>query len=119
MTENRLPNARRRLLRGDNALLGAAVAACAVCCAGPLLALLTAIGMTSAVLAVAVPAFAIVAAVSALAVVWLRRRSRSRRPAPGRVTDLQLTTVRPTDSAPPDPAVPRDDAPFRAQPPAR
>jgi hypothetical protein len=119
MTQNRLPNARRRLLRGDNALLGAAVAACAVCCAGPLLALLAAIGLTSAMLAIAVPAFAIVAAVSAVAVMWLRRRSRSRCPAPRRVTDLQLTTVHPADPAPPDPAGPGDDAPFRAQPPAR
>jgi hypothetical protein len=119
MTENRVPNARRRLLRGDNALLGAAVAACAVCCAGPLLALLTAIGLTSAGLAIAVPAFAIVAAGSAVGAVWLRRRSRSRCPAPGRVSDLQLTTARPADSAPSDTAVPGDDAPFRAQPPAR
>ncbi|MGW5276936.1 hypothetical protein ACWEQP_31240 [Streptomyces sp. NPDC004044] len=55
----------------------AAVAACAVCCAGPLLAVLGGIGLTSAVLAFWIPALAVSAAVAGLAFVLIRRRRRS------------------------------------------
>ncbi|WP_264927278.1 hypothetical protein [Streptomyces sp. A012304] len=54
-----------------------ALAACAVCCAGPLLALLGGVGLASAVAAVWVPALAAVAVAAVLALVLLRRRRRS------------------------------------------
>jgi hypothetical protein len=58
--------------------VGAALAACAVCCAGPLLAVLAAVGVTAGVAAVAVPALAVVAVAAFGGVWWLRRRARAR-----------------------------------------
>jgi hypothetical protein len=80
------PGAERR---GAAALWTTVVAMCLVCCAGPLLAVLTAVGLTAAMAAVFIPALAVVAAAAAFAVWWLRRR-RSRtmalaRQSPGRV----------------------------------
>ncbi|GAA0658792.1 hypothetical protein GCM10010193_06930 [Kitasatospora atroaurantiaca] len=52
----------------------AAVAACAVCCAGPVLAVLGGIGITSAIGAMWMPALAVAAG---LGVLVLRRRRRT------------------------------------------
>jgi Flp pilus assembly protein TadB len=75
--------------REATALWTTVVAMCAVCCAGPLLAVLTAVGLTAGVAALFIPALAVVAVTAGSAVWWLRRR-RSRRTAltrqsPGRV----------------------------------
>ncbi|MGW3661027.1 hypothetical protein ACWD6R_37725 [Streptomyces sp. NPDC005151] len=55
----------------------AALAACAVCCAGPLLAVLGGIGLTSAVGAFWMPALAVVAAGAGISFVLVRRRRRA------------------------------------------
>jgi hypothetical protein len=79
------PGAERR---GATALWTTLVAMCAVCCAGSLLAVLTAVRLTAGVAALFIPALAVVAVAAGSAVWWLRR-SRSRRTAltkhPGRV----------------------------------
>lgn len=84
----------------DWGLLGigaAAVAACAVCCAGPLLAVLGGVGLASAVGALWIPGLAASAMVSGLGVLMVRRRRRrvACRTAPAR-TDLGMPTVGPS-----------------------
>ncbi|SCF84216.1 hypothetical protein GA0115260_103106 [Streptomyces sp. MnatMP-M27] len=84
----------------DWGLLGigaAAVAACAVCCAGPLLAVLGGVGLASAVGALWIPGLAASAVVSGLGVLMVRRRRRRAacRTAPAR-TDLGMPTVGPS-----------------------
>ena len=82
---------------GVTAVWGAAVAACAVCCAGPLLAVLAAVGVTAGVAAVAVPALAVVAVAAFGGAWWLRRRARVRCavPAGAGPSDLGIPTVGP------------------------
>ncbi|WP_328828831.1 hypothetical protein OHT77_14685 [Streptomyces sp. NBC_00252] len=63
----------------DNSMLGAgllAVAACAVCCAGPLLAVLGGIGAASFIGAIWIPGLAVVAVAAASAAVWVQRRRK-------------------------------------------
>lgn len=88
---------------GTLAAGAAALTACAVCCAGPLLAVLGAIGVTSAIGALWMPVLAAlaVAAIVAFVVVRRRRRAAACRTTPAR-TDLGMPTVRPApkDSAP-------------------
>ncbi|WP_458083699.1 hypothetical protein [Streptomyces malaysiensis] len=87
----------------DWGLLGigaAAVAACAVCCAGLLLAVLAVlggVGLASAVGALWMPGLAASAVVSGLGVLMVRRRRRRAacRTAPAR-TDLGMPTVGPS-----------------------
>lgn len=70
------PSGRRS---SDRSVLGAgllAVAACAVCCAGPLLAVLGGIGAASVMGAIWIPALAVVAVAVAPAAVWVHRRRR-------------------------------------------
>ncbi|MFJ8978746.1 hypothetical protein [Streptomyces sp. NPDC102282] len=55
----------------------AAVAACAVCCAGPLLALLGGLGTASALASFWVPALAVVAVAAAVGAYVLHRRRRA------------------------------------------
>ncbi|MEV4558211.1 hypothetical protein AB0K51_14645 [Kitasatospora sp. NPDC049285] len=55
----------------------AAVAACAVCCAGPRLAALGGVGVLSAIGALWVPGLAVLAAVAVTALVVVRRRRRA------------------------------------------
>ncbi|MGP4012492.1 hypothetical protein [Streptomyces sp. 4N124] len=73
-----------------------AVAACAVCCAGPLLAVLGGIGVTSAIGALWVPVLAVLAVAAGLGVLLLRRRRRTAacRIVPA-VADLGMPTVGP------------------------
>lgn len=79
--------------RRTAALWVAAVGACAVCCAGPLLAVLAAVGVTAGVAAVAVPGLAVVAA-AAVAGLWLvRRRARDRCAAPSGPVELDAPVV--------------------------
>jgi hypothetical protein len=54
------------------------VAACAVCCAGPLLAVLATLGTAAAIGAYFIPALAALAVAAALGAIWLLRRRRSR-----------------------------------------
>lgn len=63
----------------DKSVLGAgllAVAACAVCCAGPLLAVLGGIGAASVIGAIWIPALAVVTVAVASAAVWVQRRRK-------------------------------------------
>ncbi|WP_405819508.1 hypothetical protein OG241_29745 [Streptomyces sp. NBC_01390] len=72
----------------------AALAACAVCCAGPLLAVLGGIGVTSAVGALWMPVLAVMAVAAGLGVLMVRRRRRkvACRTAPA-LTDLGMPTL--------------------------
>ncbi|NEE09520.1 hypothetical protein G3M58_24075 [Streptomyces sp. SID7499] len=82
----------------------AAVAACAVCCAGPLLAVLGGIGVTSAIGALWMPVLAVLAVAEAVGFAVVRRRRKRAAcrtiPAPA---DLGMPTVGapPRDSAAP------------------
>jgi len=70
----------------------AALAACAVCCAGPLLAVLGAVGAAATVAAVWVPALAVLAVAALVGAVVVRRRQRAAcRTVPGPI-DLGLPT---------------------------
>jgi hypothetical protein len=64
--------------RAGTAVWLGVVAACGVCCAGPVVAVLAALGLTSAVASLAVPAAGLVAVAAVAAAWWLRRRSRQR-----------------------------------------
>lgn len=86
---------RPKWLGGETPLIGAGVAACAVCCAGPLVAVLTAVGLTATAAAIVVPMLLLVAALAAGGNWWLRRRARSRC-TPSRIVDLASPMVRPT-----------------------
>lgn len=63
--------------KGNKALIGAGVAACAVCCAGPILAVLAAIGVSTAVGYVLFGAGAVLVGAGIAAFVLLRRRRRA------------------------------------------
>ncbi|GAA3900092.1 hypothetical protein GCM10023084_60730 [Streptomyces lacrimifluminis] len=82
--------------RGALGAGAAVVAACAVCCAGPLLAVLGGIGLTSAIGALWMPAFAVLAVAAAAGIFVMRRRRRAAacRTTPARA-DLGMPTVRP------------------------
>ena len=67
------------------------VVACAACCAGPLLALSAAIGVTSAVAAIWVPALALLALASMVGIWRLRRRRVNACPVP-QVVDVHAPT---------------------------
>jgi hypothetical protein len=62
-------------------LVAAGAAACAVCCAGPILGFLAATGIASALGAAVFGVAGLVAVLAVAAVVWLRRR-RARRCTP-------------------------------------
>jgi len=92
---------------GVVALWGAAVVACAVCCAGPLLAVLAAVGVSAGVAAVAVPALAVVAVAAFGGVWWLRRRAPARCSVPAVGSqDLGMPIVGPPAEQPAGPARP-------------
>ena len=84
-----------RMTRGDKGVLVAVVAACAACCAGPLLAVLAAIGVTSALAAFVLPGLAVVTVAAGGGVWWLRRRSRAGCVNLPRTVDLAMPTLRP------------------------
>ncbi|MEU0836482.1 hypothetical protein [Streptomyces sp. NPDC005969] len=75
---------------------GAAFAACAVCCAGPILAVLGGIGVTSALGALWMPALAVLAVAAGLGILVVRHRRRTAAcrtaPAPA---DLGMPTMGP------------------------
>ncbi|MET7986631.1 hypothetical protein [Streptomyces sp. NPDC005281] len=77
--------------------LGAgAAAACAVCCAGPLLAVLGGMGLTSAVGALWMPALAILTVAAGLGVLVVRhRRRRASCRAEAAPADLGMPTLGP------------------------
>ncbi|MGW5153184.1 hypothetical protein [Rhodococcus koreensis] len=75
------------------AAAGAAVAACAVCCAGPLLTLLAGIGVVSAGAALWMPALATVAVAAGLGAVIVRRRRRRACRTPAGPVDLNIPTL--------------------------
>ncbi|MGC4939225.1 hypothetical protein [Kribbella sp. DT2] len=76
-----------------------AVGACAVCCAGPVLAILGGLSIASLAGAVWVPALAIVAVLALIGVVWVLRKRRRASCA--------------TDSGPVDLGMPAPSAPAR------
>ncbi|MFG2683082.1 hypothetical protein [Streptomyces sp. NPDC048392] len=74
----------------------AAVAACAVCCAGPLLAVLGAIGVTSALGALWMPALVVLAVAAGLGILVVRHRRRTASCSTAPVSaDLGMPTVGP------------------------
>lgn len=97
------------MTRGDKGVLAVVVAACAACCAGPLLAVLAAIGVTSAVAAFALPGLAVVTVGAGGGIWWLRRRRLAGCATPPGAVDLVAPILRardggrdgdgPTDSA--------------------
>ncbi|WP_460650003.1 hypothetical protein [Kribbella endophytica] len=71
--------------------VAAALGACAVCCAGPLLAVLGGLSIASLAASVWVPALAVVAVVAGgVIVVVLRRRRRASCAVPAQTVDLGL-----------------------------
>jgi mercuric ion transport protein len=82
----------------------AVVAACVICCAAPLLAVLAGIGAVFTLTAIWVPALAVVAALAFTAafIPWRRRRTPRRH---AQTTPVQLgmpnTATRPSDAADP------------------
>jgi len=83
----------RRPALGPAATVAAIVAACVACCVGPLLALISGLGLTAAVGALWAPVLAILAVAAAGAVWWLRHRSRARCSASPQVADLPMPTM--------------------------
>lgn len=81
----------------DRYLLGAGVAACAGCCATPLLALLgiavTGTAATIATFAFFGVAFALVVGTAALAAIWVGRQRRAGCETPAGPVDLELPTA--------------------------
>jgi len=81
--------------RHSAALVGAGVAACAVCCAGPILAILAAIGLGTAAGYALLGAVAVLLGAAALAVVLIRRRRRAGRCVPTpQAVPVELTDLR-------------------------
>ena len=80
----------------DMALVGAGVAACAVCCAGPILAFLAAIGLGTAVGAALYGTIAVLVGAVVAAVVMVRRRRRATECAaiPPASAPIELTATR-------------------------
>lgn len=79
----------------------AVVAACAVCCAGPLLGLLGGLGVLSAVGALWIPALAALAVAAVLGVLWvLRRRRAATCKSEAGVVDLGMPTPTPPQDGP-------------------
>ena len=79
------------------AIIGVGVAACAVCCAGPILGLLAAIGLGTAAGFALFGAFAIVVGAAVVAFVLVRRRRRVTACAvaePAESAPVELTKVR-------------------------
>ncbi|WP_328690181.1 hypothetical protein OHA74_13510 [Streptomyces phaeochromogenes] len=79
-----------------------AAVACAVCCAGPLLAVLGGIGAGSVIGAIWIPVLAVVAVAAASAAVWVhrrRRRASACQAEPGPV-DVGMPTRIPSGSGP-------------------
>jgi hypothetical protein len=65
--------------RNGIGLVGAGAAACAVCCAGPILGVLAAGGVASLLGAVILGVAGLLAVVAVSAVLWQRRRRRQQR----------------------------------------
>ena len=83
--------------RESAAIVGVGAAACAVCCAGPILAVLAAIGLGAAVGFALFGVIAIVVGAVLAALVVVRRRRRAATCAPGEVSDavpVELSEMR-------------------------
>ncbi|CAG7642507.1 hypothetical protein SIM91_02415 [Rhodococcus opacus] len=90
MTSPRRPGSARWQAIGVGA---AAVGACAVCCAAPILTVLGGLSVLSAVGAVWVPALIVVAIFAALALLAVVRRRRASASCAATTVDLQMPTV--------------------------
>jgi hypothetical protein len=77
-------------------VLGAGAAACAACCAGPILGFLAATGIASVLGAVVFGVVGLMAVVAVAALIWQRRRRAARQcataPGPVKVAVPQLKT---------------------------
>jgi len=73
----------------------ATVAACGLCCGGPVLAVLGGISVASLAAAIVIPALAVLAVLAAATAFWLwrRRRATGHAAAPTTPTDLGLPGV--------------------------
>lgn len=80
----------------DVTMVGAGVAACAVCCAGPILGFLAAIGLGTAVGAALWGAIAVVIGAAGATFVVMRRRRRAEACAAASATEVsvQMTPAR-------------------------
>jgi hypothetical protein len=80
----------------DVTLVGAGVAACVVCCAGPIVAFLAAIGLGTAAGAVLYGTIAVVmgAAVAVVVVIRRRRRAKACATIPPASAPVELTATR-------------------------
>jgi len=87
----------------DRHLYGAGAAACAVCCAAPILTLLGVAGAaaTLATFVFAGIVFALVVAAGALLAVWAQRRRRTQksRDTPAGPVEVEISTSRPGPDA--------------------
>jgi Flp pilus assembly protein TadB len=76
-------------------VVGAGVAACAACCAGPVLGFLAATGVATALGAVVFGLVGLIVVLAAAAVVWYRRRRRQARcPAPAKPVAVAAPELR-------------------------
>ena len=91
--ETQTQNRARRGQRRAAGAIAAALGACAICCAGPLLAVLGGLSIASLAASVWIPALAVVAAAAAAAVVVvLRRRRRATCSTGASTVDLGMPT---------------------------
>lgn len=81
---------------------GAAAVLCAACCVGPVLSVLAAVGIGSAIGALWLPMLVMVALAAGLAALWVQRSARSHALGcgsdHGRVVDLEMPTTPPQDA---------------------
>ena len=87
-----------RTTRGEQTVLVAVVAACTACCAGPLLAVMVAIGVTSAVAAFVLPGLGLVTVAAGGGLWWGRRRSRAHCATPSGAVSVAMPTLRPAEN---------------------
>lgn len=95
------PGSKARSVAGP---AGAVAVLCAACCIGPILSVLAAVGIGSAIGALWVPAHAVVAFGAGLGVLWVRHSGGRRAGSCGshhdRVVDLDMPTVPSQDAVP-------------------
>jgi hypothetical protein len=75
-------------------VLGVGAAACAACCAGPILGFLAGVGLTAAVGAVLFGVVGLVVALAAGAVLWRRRQARRCQPGPSEPVAVEAPRLR-------------------------
>ena len=85
--------------RATAGAVGVGAAACAVCCAGPILAFVGGIGLAGIASTFLVGFIGIVVAATIIAVMLIRRRRRSTCSPPEQTISLDLPTRRPAETS--------------------